>query len=133
MIVTKELTKRFGSMVAVDDLSLSVSPGAVTGFLGPNGSGKSTTMRMILRLGTLIRHTPGAIAVFAGITLLAPILLHSIAGTARDAPEIIFANSVAAVVRQSDALSVTIGVVLMVASCAGALGLGAVLLDRRDA
>ncbi len=86
-----------------------------------------------LGLGTLIRHTAGAIAVFAGITLLAPILLHSIAGTARYAPEIIFANSVAAVVRQSDALSVTIGVVLMLAYCAGALGLGAVLLDRRDA
>ena len=37
-------------MVAVDDLSFSVSPGVVTGFLGPNGSGKSTTMRMILGL-----------------------------------------------------------------------------------
>ena len=50
MIVTKKLTKRFGSIVAVDDLSFSVSPGVVTGFLGPNGSGKSTTMRMILGL-----------------------------------------------------------------------------------
>jgi len=50
MIVTHGLTKRFGKTLAVDDLSLSVTPGVVTGFLGPNGSGKSTTMRMILGL-----------------------------------------------------------------------------------
>ncbi len=50
MIVTHELTKRYGRTVAVDDLSFTVSPGVVTGFLGPNGSGKSTTMRMILGL-----------------------------------------------------------------------------------
>jgi ABC-2 type transport system ATP-binding protein len=50
MIVTHGLTKRYGNTVAVDDLSFSVTPGVVTGFLGPNGSGKSTTMRMILGL-----------------------------------------------------------------------------------
>jgi len=50
MIVTNRLTKRFGKTVAVDDLSFTVAPGVVTGFLGPNGSGKSTTMRMILGL-----------------------------------------------------------------------------------
>ena len=50
MIVTKGLTKRFGKTVAVKDLSFSVTPGVVTGFLGPNGSGKSTTMRMIMGL-----------------------------------------------------------------------------------
>jgi ABC-2 type transport system ATP-binding protein len=50
MIVTHGLTKRYGTKLAVDDLSFSVSPGVVTGFLGPNGSGKSTTMRMILGL-----------------------------------------------------------------------------------
>jgi len=44
------LTKRFGSKLAVDELSFSVQPGVVTGFLGPNGAGKSTTMRMILGL-----------------------------------------------------------------------------------
>ena len=44
------LTKRYGSTVAVDDLSFAVPPGHVTGFLGPNGSGKSTTMRVILGL-----------------------------------------------------------------------------------
>jgi len=50
MIEARELTKRYGSMVAVDGLSFDVRPGSVTGFLGPNGSGKSTTMRMIMGL-----------------------------------------------------------------------------------
>ena len=50
MIEARRLTKRFGSVVAVDDLSFDVRPGTVTGFLGPNGSGKSTTMRMIMGL-----------------------------------------------------------------------------------
>jgi ABC-2 type transport system ATP-binding protein len=44
------LTKRYGQITAVDQLSFDVRPGVVTGFLGPNGSGKSTTMRMILGL-----------------------------------------------------------------------------------
>jgi ABC-2 type transport system ATP-binding protein len=47
MIKTEHLTKRYGSLVAVDDLSFSVGPGEILGFLGPNGAGKSTTMRMI--------------------------------------------------------------------------------------
>ena len=50
MIEVKGLTKRFGSALAVDDLTFTVRPGIVTGFLGPNGAGKSTTMRMILGL-----------------------------------------------------------------------------------
>jgi ABC-2 type transport system ATP-binding protein len=44
------LTKRYGQITAVDQLSFDVRPGVVTGFLGPNGSGKSTTMRLILGL-----------------------------------------------------------------------------------
>ena len=50
MIEVRDLTKRYGSTVAVDALSFEVRPGVVTGFLGPNGSGKSTTMRLILGL-----------------------------------------------------------------------------------
>ena len=50
MIEVDHLTKRYGSTVAVEDLSFTVSPGTVTGFLGPNGAGKSTTMRSILGL-----------------------------------------------------------------------------------
>jgi ABC-2 type transport system ATP-binding protein len=52
MIEARGLTKRYGATLAVDDLSFTVEPGRVTGFLGPNGSGKSTTMRMILGLDT---------------------------------------------------------------------------------
>lgn len=50
MIQARGLTKRYGSLVAVDNLSFEVLPGRVTGFLGPNGSGKSTTLRMVLGL-----------------------------------------------------------------------------------
>jgi ABC-2 type transport system ATP-binding protein len=44
------LTKHFGEVAAVNDLSFDVSPGVVTGFLGPNGAGKTTTMRLMLGL-----------------------------------------------------------------------------------
>jgi len=47
MIETEQLTKRYGSLVAVDGLSFSVGQGEVLGFLGPNGAGKSTTMKML--------------------------------------------------------------------------------------
>ncbi|HBJ73775.1 MAG TPA: multidrug ABC transporter ATP-binding protein [Actinobacteria bacterium] len=50
MIEVSNLTKRYGKVTAVDDVSFTVNPGVVTGFLGPNGAGKSTTMRMILGL-----------------------------------------------------------------------------------
>ena len=60
MIEVEGLTKRFGSTLAVDDLSFSVLPGTITGFLGPNGAGKSTTMRAILGL---VRPTAGRTAV----------------------------------------------------------------------
>jgi len=46
----RSVTKRYGPVTAVDELSFDVRPGVVTGFLGPNGSGKSTTMRLILGL-----------------------------------------------------------------------------------
>ena len=50
------LVKRFGRVVAVDDLSFQVQPGTLTGFVGPNGAGKTTTLRMILGL---VRPTAG--------------------------------------------------------------------------
>ena len=50
MIEAHGLSKRYGSTLAVDDLSFEVLSGRVTGFLGPNGAGKSTTLRMILGL-----------------------------------------------------------------------------------
>ncbi|MFF8572680.1 ABC transporter ATP-binding protein [Streptomyces sp. NPDC015408] len=50
MIEVVGLTKRYGEILAVDDLTFSVRAGEITGFLGPNGAGKSTTMRMVLGL-----------------------------------------------------------------------------------
>ncbi|WP_344594204.1 ABC transporter ATP-binding protein [Actinomadura vinacea] len=50
MIEAHELTKRYGRVTAVNELSFTVRPGVVTGFLGPNGAGKTTTLRMILGL-----------------------------------------------------------------------------------
>ena len=49
-IEVRGLTKRFGNITAVDDLSFTVGAGTVTGFLGPNGAGKTTTLRMLLGL-----------------------------------------------------------------------------------
>jgi ABC-2 type transport system ATP-binding protein len=46
-VVAEKLTKRYGSLTAVEDLSFSVAPGEIVGFLGPNGAGKSTTMRIL--------------------------------------------------------------------------------------
>lgn len=61
MIETQSVSKRFGSLLAVDQLSFSVEPGEVLGFLGPNGAGKSTTMKMITGF---IAPTQGRILVF---------------------------------------------------------------------
>src|SRR6266540_5220099 len=55
-ISVQALTKRFGSVTAVQDLSFDVPPGTITGFIGPNGAGKTTTLRMILGL---VRATAG--------------------------------------------------------------------------
>ena len=51
----EHLTKRYGHQRVVEDLSFTVHPGRVTGFLGPNGSGKSTTMKMLLDLASIDR------------------------------------------------------------------------------
>jgi ABC-2 type transport system ATP-binding protein len=65
MIQADGLTKQFGSVTAVDRLTLDVDEGEVFGFLGPNGAGKTTTVRM---LATLISKTSGS-AVVAGCTI----------------------------------------------------------------
>ena len=61
IVELKGLTKKYGSLTAVDDLNLTVSRGEIVGFLGPNGAGKSTTLRMML---TLIKPTSGEIVIF---------------------------------------------------------------------
>jgi ABC-2 type transport system ATP-binding protein len=50
IVTAKGLIKRYGDILAVDDLSFSLLPGTVTGFLGPNGAGKTTTLRLLLGL-----------------------------------------------------------------------------------
>ena len=50
MIRVDHLTKRYGTVTAIDGLSFEVGPGRVTGFLGPNGAGKTTTLRILLGL-----------------------------------------------------------------------------------
>ncbi len=61
MIEVSHLSRRFGSFVAVDDLSFTVRPGEVLGFLGPNGAGKSTTMKMI---AGFIAPSAGSVRIF---------------------------------------------------------------------
>ena len=56
LIETRGLTKRYGDLIAVEDLNLEVEEGAVFGFVGPNGAGKTTTMRI---LATVLRPTEG--------------------------------------------------------------------------
>lgn len=60
-LVTEQLTRRFGSRLAVDSLSIRVEPGDVYGFLGPNGAGKTTAIRCILGL---IRKDNGQVSIF---------------------------------------------------------------------
>jgi ABC-2 type transport system ATP-binding protein len=61
VVSARSLTKRYGHLVAVDDVTLSLEPGTVTGFLGPNGAGKTTTLRLLLGLA---RPTAGEALVF---------------------------------------------------------------------
>jgi len=64
VVTVRSLTKRFGEIVAVDDLSFSLEAGTVTGFLGPNGAGKTTTLRLLLGLA---KPTSGEALVFGRI------------------------------------------------------------------
>jgi ABC-2 type transport system ATP-binding protein len=61
VVAVKELSKRFGSVLAVDAVSFELAPGSITGFLGPNGAGKTTTLRLLLGLA---RPTSGQALVF---------------------------------------------------------------------
>jgi ABC-2 type transport system ATP-binding protein len=61
VVVAESLTKRFGKLTAVSDLSFTLAAGTITGFLGPNGAGKTTTLRMLLGLAS---PTSGSALVF---------------------------------------------------------------------
>lgn len=73
------LTKRYRGQAVVDDLTISVEPGRVTGFLGPNGSGKSTTMKMLLGLAAA-NGAPAVRTVAEGGALLAPSITRRLIG-----------------------------------------------------
>src|SRR4051794_25316401 len=61
VVTIRGLTKRYGAVLAVDDITFSLQAGSITGFLGPNGAGKTTTLRMLLGLA---RPTAGDALVF---------------------------------------------------------------------
>ena len=69
VVESQSLTKRYGAVLAVSDLSFRIEAGTITGFLGPNGAGKSTTLRMLLGLAaptsgqsTIFGHPYGELA-----------------------------------------------------------------------
>jgi ABC-2 type transport system ATP-binding protein len=68
-VAAERLTKRYGSLTAVEDLTFSVAPGEIVGFLGPNGAGKSSTMRILA--GTMA-GTSGRAAIWGVSVALAP-------------------------------------------------------------
>jgi ABC-2 type transport system ATP-binding protein len=77
MITIKNLSKRYGDKLAVNDLTFSVAPGEVLGFLGANGAGKSTTMRMI---AGFISPTAGQVSVCGHDIETAPVAAKSCMG-----------------------------------------------------
>ena len=77
MIKTEHLSKQYGALTAVDDLSFEVRPGEVLGFLGPNGAGKTTTMRM---LTGFITPSSGRACVFGHDVETDPIAARSCIG-----------------------------------------------------
>ena len=76
-IEVRGLVKRYGDVVAVDDVDLTVEPGDVFGYLGPNGAGKTTSLRMMLGL---IRPTAGTVRVFGRDPQLSVEALDGVAG-----------------------------------------------------
>jgi ABC-2 type transport system ATP-binding protein len=72
-IRTEQLTKRYGSTLALDGLDLTVEPGEVYGYLGPNGSGKTTTIRLLLGLH---RPTSGRAELFGVDAWREPVQAH---------------------------------------------------------
>jgi len=60
MIELKDLTKRYGTVLAVNRINLSISPGEIFGFIGPNGAGKTTTIKM---MGGILRPTAGTVII----------------------------------------------------------------------
>jgi ABC-2 type transport system ATP-binding protein len=85
LIETENLTKRFGAIVAVNNLSLSVNAGEIFGFLGPNGAGKTTTIKM---LTGLTRPTAGRARLCGFDIVRQPVAAKRIFGYLPDEPQL---------------------------------------------
>ena len=85
MITLQNLTKRYGSFTAVDDVSITVPTGGIFGFLGVNGAGKTTTIRMMTGI---LRPTSGSITIGGFDLLRDPISAKSIMGYVPDRPNL---------------------------------------------
>ncbi len=83
MITTENLTRKFGTLVAVDRLNIEVKEGDIYGFLGPNGAGKTTTIRM---LSTLIKPTSGTASIMGYDVLKDPNLAKRVIGIMPERP-----------------------------------------------
>src|SRR5512133_440349 len=85
LIETRDLIKRYGDKVAVNNVSFNVYSGEVFGFLGPNGAGKTTTIKMIVGL---LQPTSGAVKVAGYDVQTQPLLAKSASGYVPDTPNL---------------------------------------------
>jgi ABC-2 type transport system ATP-binding protein len=85
LIETRNLVKRYGSKMAVDNVSLEVHAGEVFGFLGPNGAGKTTTIKMIVGL---LQPTSGTVKVAGFDVQTQPLLAKASSGYVPDTPNL---------------------------------------------
>jgi ABC-2 type transport system ATP-binding protein len=85
LIETRNLVKRYGSKVAVDDVSFDVHGGEIFGFLGPNGAGKTTTIKMIVGL---LQPTAGMVKVAGYDVQAQPLLAKAASGYVPDTPNL---------------------------------------------
>jgi ABC-type bacteriocin/lantibiotic exporter with double-glycine peptidase domain len=81
VILLEKLHKRFGSLQAISDLNLEVSPGELFGFLGPNGAGKTTTIRL---LTGLLRPTSGRVLIGGYDVQVQPVKAKALLGYVPD-------------------------------------------------
>src|SRR5215212_8910780 len=77
IVETRDLTRRYGSTLALDHLTLDIPQGAIFGFIGPNGAGKTTTMRI---LTTLLTPSSGEAWVAGCSVLKAPLQVRKMVG-----------------------------------------------------
>ena len=85
MIEIRNLSKRYGKTLAVDDLSLHIPPGEIFGFLGPNGAGKTTTIRMMMGL---LQPTAGVVRLGGHDLLREPLAAKQLCGFVPDRPHV---------------------------------------------